>query len=266
MPRRLHKNEKLLHQIKLPVTATRVWKYDPEIVFRIALEIASGKLLKDIHAAPDMPSAHVLREWTTAHPEAARAIRVARELSAQAFEEEAIGRARELAENPGTTQKIRATETLLNQLRWSATRRNPKEFGETGMSKIVVPVHISTPLNLGEVSTTPMSDPNLYTIEAKMLVPADPDTHEEIEEQAPPLIPIDAPVKVKGRPKGYTRQHLDQEVLARTPEEREAEYQAYLERKAQKKHREKVRRDARKQSAALSAKSKDHSTPGDASD
>src|SRR5712692_10506370 len=69
--------------------------YDPSMALEIVEKVANGELLKDI-CAPDSHYCHIttFRKWRIAHPELERAYSAARQISAEALEEEALSGAR----------------------------------------------------------------------------------------------------------------------------------------------------------------------------
>lgn len=87
------------------------------------------------------------------YPDLAKAWGEARKTSAQVFEDKALQLAEELVQaNDFTGTQVRAHEVAMNQYRWSASRRDPGGFAETGANKIsaMIPVQIITSLNLGQ--------------------------------------------------------------------------------------------------------------------
>jgi hypothetical protein len=138
-----------------PLTGERFSVYNPEIALEIVEKVANGELLKDITKRDGgYPHISTVRRWLAQHPEFKQAMDAAREVSSYSFEEDAISIARDVYKSPGTTQKIRAALQLMDQLRWSATRRNPNTFSEKGSLNVIVPVNINTSLDLGGGSKT----------------------------------------------------------------------------------------------------------------
>lgn len=154
-----------------------VTKYDATIALRVVERIAAGELLKDIlQEDSGLPHRSTFHRWVVTYPELNRAYMAARELSASAFEEEAIGMARAIREEPGTGTKVRAYEVAMNQFRWSATRRDPAKFAEHATTSIRVPIQINTVLDLGQGDT--VSDQGVYELTATV-----------VEEAATPIAP-----------------------------------------------------------------------------
>lgn len=156
--------------LKLPrvkVGERWVTKYDPDMALRIIEQIAEGKLLKQICTEEKgMPHFTTFHKWVARVPELRKAYDAARQISALMFEEDAHSVARESYASPGTAQKMRAAELLINQLRWSATRRNPTQFSDKGDTNIVVPIHIQTSLDLGGMEQGATKEhPDIYTLE-----------------------------------------------------------------------------------------------------
>jgi hypothetical protein len=206
-----------------------VTAYDPAVALRVCERLAEGETLKAICTAPKegeegwevgedgepkpwpFPARQTFHRWVVNHAELARAYAAARELSAHSMEEEAVDMARALVKEPGNAQKVRAYDVAMNQLRWSASKRNPRVFSERGAVSFVVPIQINTTLDLGEGGAATAKDyPDIYTVEATVVQEIEGDKVGEIE--AGPLIedkpwqkPEPAPPQPKrgaGRPKG----------------------------------------------------------------
>lgn len=150
----------------------RIAKYDPLVLLKVLERIAGGDLLIDLEKEPGYPRRLTIMQWIMADGAAARAFQAAVEMSAMAMEEKAIQMGKEIAGAPGSGTRVRAFEVAMNQLRWSASRRNPKKFGEQRSTTVVVPVTINTSLPLGgaSVGTGTEDHPNIYQIEAKVVV------------------------------------------------------------------------------------------------
>lgn len=147
-------------------------KYDPRLAIQIIEQIAEGKLLAEICTRENgMPHRNTFMKWVSREPELAQAYMAARELSAMTMEEEAIDVSRKLLADPGTAQRVSAANTLINQLRWSASRRDPKQFGDRAATQITVPIHITTSLDMGGGGGSVAELPDIYTID---LTPEEP--------------------------------------------------------------------------------------------
>lgn len=159
-----------------------------------------------------MPARVTFMNWVARTPELKSAYLAARELSASSMEEEAISIARGSHESPGTQQKLRGAELAIKQLQWSASRRDPKAFGERAQTNLVVPININTTLDLGVAGAEQMGDsPDIYTIDLT------PEVVEPEKAVRPPIgpsptrkqvlvprLPMDAPLPrsySKARPK-----------------------------------------------------------------
>lgn len=88
----------------------------------------------------------------------------AREMSSYALEEEALGRLRAAAATPGVSSTaLRAIDLLVQQLRWSAIKRNPNVFSDKAAVNVTVPIAIHTSLDLGEgIGSGTKEFPNIY--------------------------------------------------------------------------------------------------------
>ena len=161
------KQDRLAGLPEASVDGRRLTAYDPGMALQIVERLAEGDLLKDI-CAPEgvFCTKSTFLRWVARVPELQTAYAAAKEISALSMEEEALGLARTLRMAPGTAQNVRAAEVAINQLRWSAARRDPKVYGDRGAGQTVVPIHISTTLNMGEGSTQ-AEIPDIYTIDLK---------------------------------------------------------------------------------------------------
>ena len=201
-----------LNHGKLP-DGREVTFFNEDLALRIVERLAAGDLLRDICADPGMPHWTTFHRWVVLSPPLARAYHAARELSAQAFEEEAIGMARTIKETQKDGTQVRAFEVAMNQLRWSAARRDPGRFGDKTNVSVRVPIQINTSLNLGEDTVTSTVEyPNIYTLEATVVeagnaaVPQDPG-------ETPLLTPNRARPKPKALPKPLSRVGPRKKVL-----------------------------------------------------
>lgn len=161
---------------KLPV------KYEPGLALAICELIAEGKTLVDIAATDGMPSRNTIYRWLSVYPKFFDAYERAKEISAQSLEEEALLMARNLKNaNDFTGTKVQAYNYAMQQLRWSAARRDPKRYGQqSGNGTAIVPIQINTTLNLGQDGQPPAVDTqaSVYTIEYEVQT-GSPDTDDE---------------------------------------------------------------------------------------
>lgn len=145
-----------------------VTAYDNELALTICERIAEGQTLTAICRDDGMPHRQTFHRWVVNYPELARAYAAAREISAHSMEEEALEIARTLATEGRdfTSTKVRAYDTAIGQLRWSASRRNPKTYSERGAVQITVPIQINTSLDLGDGGMVGVEHPDIYKLEA----------------------------------------------------------------------------------------------------
>lgn len=159
------------HDNKLPrvdVGGRFLSAYSPEIALQIIERLAEGETLTAIcRGQPGMPHPKTFRRWMVNNPDLAKAYQVAIQVSATSLEEEALEAARSIAAKHKDGTHVRATEVKLQQLRWSAERRDPNKYGNKSQVSVKVPIQIITPLDLGGPSTDQIQD--IYTIEAKAL-------------------------------------------------------------------------------------------------
>lgn len=131
----------------------KVAKYDPRMAVDIVEQIAMGGTLNEVLKRPKMPSKSTFYRWVLKSDALRRAFDAARELSAKALEDEALDMARTLKEKKNFTgTKVRAFEVAMNQLRWSATRRDPATYGQhrqDGGSGVTVNIQTSLPMGGG---------------------------------------------------------------------------------------------------------------------
>lgn len=151
---------------------SRIASYAPDVALEICELIAAGNTLADVCKLARYPSRETFWKWTILYPELKEAYRTARELSAHSLEEEALLMARAIRLDPQSAVRVRAFDIAMQQLRWSAVRRNPREYGERGALVVSVPIQIITPLDLGQSGASkPESATNIYTIEAQVVEP-----------------------------------------------------------------------------------------------
>lgn len=153
-----------------------VTAYDPALALRIVERVAMGDLVADICRPGNkdgFPASTTFYRWLTEQPALREAYMTAVELSATAFEEEALYLLREyaMADEVPSAGRMKTVVEYVTQLRWSAERRNAKRYSQRASLNMIVPIQINTPLDLGQgggpsgPSVTAASD--VYTIEAK---------------------------------------------------------------------------------------------------
>ena len=151
--------------------------YEPDLALQICEQIAEGETLLAVCKMDGMPARQTFHRWVVNYPELSRAYSAARELSAYAMEDKALDLAEQIRLEPGSSQKVRAYDISMNQLRWSAIRRNPQAFSEKAALHITVPIQINTGLDLGDTAAaggTP-DHPNIYEIEAQVAKEIEPE-------------------------------------------------------------------------------------------
>ena len=113
---------------------------------------------------------HTFLKWVATYPELRKAYDAAKLMSAYVMEEEALDIARGKLVDPGSQNSLRAATLAVDQLRWSATRRDPKSYSDKGNQAIVVPIHINTSLDLGAEGAAGQGTvdfPDIYALSAK---------------------------------------------------------------------------------------------------
>lgn len=145
------KQDRDLHLPRTQVGNRWFTRYDPEIALDIIIHITEGETLASICAkGSGRPATSTFYRWAREHKELRDAYQAAKEISAFAFEDEALETARTSYQNPGTNEKLRAANMLIDQLRWSAARRNPASFNDRGNQALIVPINIQTTLDVGD--------------------------------------------------------------------------------------------------------------------
>lgn len=173
-----------------------VTAYDPTVALEMCEMIAEGKTLKAIceEHKDRFPARQTFHRWVVNNAELARAYAAARELSAHAFEEEALTLAEELAQKRVPKEQIRAYEVAMNQFRWSAGKRNAAVYSDRNAVKVQVPIQINTTIDLGNESVKQgTSDhPDIYRLEAEITTEEGGvekwDPKEEAYKDAEPLV------------------------------------------------------------------------------
>lgn len=152
--------------------------YDADRALEVCELIAQGYTLKSITEQRDEEGKHLyvsystFQRWVISHPELRKAYLAARELSAFAFEDEALRMAKSLSNQEiRDSAMVRAFDVAMNQLRWSASKRNPREYGEKSSHSITVPIQINTSLDLGQGGVPKNVDENVYNIKGLVKVP-----------------------------------------------------------------------------------------------
>ena len=155
-------------------------QYSFEVAEALLIAVAEGKTLTEIAKQPDMPSRKTIYKWLTQYPKFFDAYERAKEVSAQSLEDEALTIARNLqGSNDYSGVKVTALNYAMQQLRWSAARRDPARYGQKAEAVTTIPIQINTSLNLGQEGQPPASDnhQSVYHVEAVVEVrPTDADT------------------------------------------------------------------------------------------
>lgn len=163
---------------------------EADVALQVCEQIALGATLAETCSkehAGKFPALITFLRWMLLHPWVKQAYDAALELRAYSFEDEALAAARE-ARN-AHKDKVPGVRTLLEQLRWSAERGNPKQFAPRGVTNTVVPIQITTSLNLGQPGAEDAVSPdNIWKVEARVA-----------REEATTVAPVEAPNMVPGR-------------------------------------------------------------------
>lgn len=163
-------------------------KYDPKIALKMLEGISEGKTVSELVKTEGYPSRATWYRWLALYPDLKAALDTARELSAQTFEDEMLDIARMLkAKNDFTAVRTTQLQTVLQQLRWSASRRDPSRYGQKQTPDTAVAIQINTSLDLGQGSNSAPGHADVYTLEAVVpgtLTPGDEEPPDGDLEQA----------------------------------------------------------------------------------
>jgi hypothetical protein len=153
------------------------------VAFQVVEMVAWGHDLRSACAESGTTTAHFLTSLARS-PTLQQVFAAARTISGYALEDEALALARAQYQTPGTKEKLTAARLLVDQLRWSAAKRNPQVFSERAEVKVTVPISIKTTLDLAgdgaqlDGAAGPSGIPNIYELRAEAIdeVEVDPDT------------------------------------------------------------------------------------------
>jgi len=144
-----------------------VTQYDPAIALEIIEKVAQGETIRKVCEGDiRFPHPVTFKRWVVNNPQLAKALDVAHKVSALSLEEEALDTAREIKLKQRDGTQVRAYEVLLQQLRWSAERRDPAKYGTRAPISIRVPIQINTSLDLGKQDDGEIDGASIYTISA----------------------------------------------------------------------------------------------------
>lgn len=193
--------------------ARQITRYSPELALGICERIMNGETLTEICKERGLPSRETFRRWCMLYDSLKRAYDAARELSAQSLEEEALDMARTLkGPNTFTSQRIRAYQVAMEQLRWSASRRDPARYGNQNTPTLTVPIQINTNLDLGGEAQI-ADGQHIFKIEAQIEAPSLPEpdgedifqTAAENEGERNILPKSTHGVRIRQNPKGFRK-------------------------------------------------------------
>jgi hypothetical protein len=120
------------------------------VAIPILEEISEGSLIKTALEKHGVSKSTWWR-WMRSNQNLYKAFIAARQMSAFSFEDQALEHTGRMIDNLDgvTAPMVAAYNAAMAQLRWSATRRNPAEFGDQKTVNVRVPITINTTLNLG---------------------------------------------------------------------------------------------------------------------
>lgn len=180
--------------------------FDKEAMEKVCSLIAEGNTLTKICGTDDgLPYRQTIYHWIITEPEAARMWATARELSAHVIEEQALDLAVEMTD-PNFLQKYpkEQSHTLnyaLQQLRWSAGRRNPRSYSDKLPPSAAVAVQINTTFPLGDPEADKAAVGNQQTITLTATIPPTTPDGEVMDERHANAIMLAPPVDEQGKPR-----------------------------------------------------------------
>jgi len=154
-------------------TALIVIPENPLQVEAVLEAVTTGKSLQEIEALPEMPAKEVVIHWLLRNPGLMQRFTQARELSGYTLEDEALSLLRaKAAAPPAKPADLKAVEMLVQQLRWSAEKRNPQVYARQGVMQVTVPIQINTSLDLAQGPGAGTKEhPDIYELQAVAEVP-----------------------------------------------------------------------------------------------
>lgn len=176
---------------------------NPLQVAAVLEAVTTGKTLTEIESQPEMPSKDIVIHWLLRNPELMQRFTAAREISGYTLEDEALSLLRQKAATgaakPGD---LKAIEMLVQQLRWSAEKRNPQVYARQGVVQVTVPIQINTSLDLAQGPGAGTKEhPDIYELQA-VNVTDDPDADAEGKREG------EAGTPAKGRRRKTAAQEL----------------------------------------------------------
>lgn len=235
---------------------------DREAAFRVIEAISTGVDLVTLEGDPSMPTRGQFISWIMRDGELAHAFDLARKVSSYILEDEALAvlRSRRLAKDT-TSLALRSDDLYVQQLRWSAVKRNPEVFSEKAAVNVTVPIQINTSLDMGETKMDATKQfPNIYELKAETVIEVDPPKVAD-EPVADPVPAKRGPMKrvLVPRPRaGETVAERDMRLYA---EEVAAENRT-SQRKIAAKHARKWRAKEKKRGPRAEASGQLQSEPG----
>lgn len=115
--------------------------FSPELVEKICDRIADGESLRKVCETKGMPHRITFLRWMSRHPEAAKVYALAREMQADALEEDMAD-----IEDKTLSGKVDpvAARTVLSSKQWRAAKLAPKKYGEK------LDMHVTGSVNIAQ--------------------------------------------------------------------------------------------------------------------
>ena len=150
--------------------------YTTPVMMAVIERVANGETLTAICREPGMPYPGTFREWVVKNPELRAAWEAAKELRAHALFDRVLDIVDTLTKQPqgwgkDSAAHVRALTEAMNSLKWAAAKLAPQQYGERPPLLAVVPIHITTSLDIGQGGKAHQSDgetPGVYHVKAAL--------------------------------------------------------------------------------------------------
>lgn len=154
-------------------------------------DVADGLTLKDACAKKGRPSPQTFRKWLQSNPELSKAWLMAKEFRSHVYFDRVVEIAKILSDGEGkaaglglNSNQIRALQVAIDGFKFAAARLNPRDYGERVPINPVIPIQITTSLNLGQEGPPRPAEANIWHLQAT-----------PIEVDATPVEPLSLPAQ-----------------------------------------------------------------------
>lgn len=150
--------------------------YTTPVMMAVIERVANGETLTSICREEGMPAPGTFREWVVNNQELRAAWEAAKELRAHALFDRVLDIVDTLTKQPqgwgkDSAAHVRALTEAMNSLKWAASKLAPQQYGERPPLLAVVPIHITTSLDIGQGGKAHQSDggtPGVYHVKAAL--------------------------------------------------------------------------------------------------